>query len=388
MSDIRPTEQLFALESRVPAEDWAWALAARRVLDSVVRPTIDEDFDTGYFRHEVVAAFAEAGMLGLQLTGYGCAGASPLAYGLVCHEVEAVDSGWRTLLSVQGSLAMAAIAKFGSEAQKQEHLPRMAAGEVLGCFALTEPGGGSDPASMTTRATRDGGDWVLTGAKRWIGLATIADLAVVWAHTDEGVRGFLVPTDAAGFTATAIGGKLAMRSSIQCDIRLDSVRVPESARLPGAEGLRAPFACLTEARYGIVWGVTGIARECIDVAVRFARERTLFGGPLAGKQLAQDKLARMFVRYETSVLLALELARLKAAGALEPAQVSVGKLNNVRDAVAVAHAARELLGGDGITAAYPVMRHLANLEAVRTYEGTDDIHSLVIGRALTGVSAF
>ena len=388
MSRNSPVEDVFSLESRVPAADWAWALSARRVLEDVVRPTIDDDFDAGYFRHEIVQAFADAGMLGLQLNGYGCAGASPLAYGLVCQEVEAVDSGWRTLLSVQGSLAMAAISKFGAEAQKQEYLPRMAAGEVIGCFGLTEPGGGSDPATMSTRAVRDGGDWVITGAKRWIGLATVADIAIIWAHTDHGVRGFIVPTDAKGFRAAAIGGKLAMRSSIQCDIRLDAVRVPDSARLPDAEGLRAPFACLTEARYGIVWGVTGVARECLDIATLFSRERVLFGEPLAAKQLTQDKLARMFVRYVTSVLLAMDLARLKAEGVLEPAQVSVGKLNNVRDAIVVAHVARELLGGDGITAQYPVMRHLANLEAVRTYEGTDDIHALVIGRALTGINAF
>lgn len=384
----RPTETLFPLQARVPSDDWALAMRARSVVDEVVRPHIDADFEAGYFRREVVGAFAEAGLLGLHIRGYGCAGASPLAYGLVCQEVEAVDSGWRTLLSVQGSLAMGAIAKFGSDAQKEHLLPRMARGELIGCFGLTEPAGGSDPAAMATTARRDGSDWVIDGAKRWIGLATIADIAVIWARTDDGVRGFVVPTDTAGFTATAIGGKLAMRSSIQCDIGLDGARVPADAMLPGADGLRAPFACLTDARFGIAWGATGIARECIDVAAGFSRERRLFGDVLAAKQLTQDKLARMFVRYETSVLLALELARQKAAGPIDPVQVSVGKLNNVRDAVAVAHAAREILGGDGITSAYPVMRHLANLEAIRTYEGTDDIHSLIIGRALTGHAAF
>lgn len=388
MSDLRPTETLFPLLDRVPTADAEWALRARRVVDEHVRATIDDDAELARFRHETVTAFAEAGLLGLHISGYGCAGASPLAYGLVCQEVEAVDSGWRTLLSVQGSLAMGAIAKFGSEQHKQELLPRMARGEVIGCFGLTEPAGGSDPAAMTTNARRDGSDWVIDGTKRWIGLATIADVAVIWARADEGVRGFLVPTDAPGFTATAITGKFAMRSSIQCDITLDGVRLPADAALPEASGLSAPFACLTDARYGIAWGVTGIARACIDLAVEFTRERRLFGDALAAKQLTQDKLARMFVRYETSVLLALELARLKAAGPIDPVQISVGKLNNVQDAVAVAQAARQLLGGDGITSAYPVMRHLANLEAVRTYEGTDDIHALIIGRALTGHSAF
>jgi glutaryl-CoA dehydrogenase len=269
----------------------------------------------------------------------------------------------------------------------------MARGEVIGCFALTEPDGGSDPAAMTTRATRVGGDWVISGTKRWIGLASVAGVAIVWAQTDDGVRGFLVPTDSPGFTATPIAGKLSMRASIQCDIELDRVRVPESARLPearglGARGLGAPFSCLNEARYGIVWGVMGAARSCFEAALERSRNREVFGGPIGRFQLTQEKLAGMLLEYEKGVLLALHLGRAKEAGTLTPAQISVGKLNNVREAIAIAGTARSVLGGDGVTSEFPVMRHLANLEAVRTYEGTDEIHALIVGRALTGLAAF
>jgi glutaryl-CoA dehydrogenase len=382
------TERLLPLENLVSADDWSWALKARRVAREVIRPVIDQDFEARHFRHEVVPALAAEGLLGLHINGYGCAGAGPVAYGLVCQEIEAVDSGWRTFLSVQGSLAMSAIAKFGSEEQKNEYLPRMAAGEAIGCFALTEPAGGSDPAAMTTTAVRDGDDWLITGTKRWIGLANLADVAVVWARTDEGVRGFIVPTDTPGYTATPIENKFAMRASVQCEIEFDNVRVPESLRLPAAEGLKAPFGCLNEARFGIAWGVTGVIRDCIDVATEYSQNRMLFGEPLAGKQITQDKLARMFISYETSVLLALHLAGLKAKGAVDPVQISVAKYNNTRAAIDAARVTREILGGDGVTSDYPVMRHMANLEAVRTYEGTDEVHSLIIGRALTGLSAF
>ncbi|BDZ45274.1 acyl-CoA dehydrogenase family protein [Naasia aerilata] len=379
---------VFDLDELLQPTEREWQQRARRVARERIAPTIEEDFENGHFRAELVPELAEAGLLGMHISGYGCAGASATSYGAVCLELEAADSGWRTFVSVQGSLAMSAIAKFGSEEQKNEWLPRMAAGEVIGCFALTEPEGGSDPAAMRTRAVRDGGDWILTGAKRWIGLASIAGVAVVWAQTDEGVRGFLVPTQTTGFTATPIAGKLAMRASIQCDISLDSVRVPESARLPDAAGLSAPFSCLNEARFGIVWGVMGAARTCLEAALSRATSRDVFGGPIGRFQLTQDKLANMLLEYEKGVLLALHIARSKDAGTLGPAQISVGKLNNVREAIRIAGTARSILGGDGVTSEFPVMRHMANLEAVRTYEGTDEVHTLVLGRALTGIAAF
>jgi glutaryl-CoA dehydrogenase len=287
---------------------------------------------------------------------------------------------------------MSAIAKHGSEEQKQEWLPRMARGEAIGCFGLTEPQGGSDPAGMTTTARRDGSgegaDWVIDGAKRWIGLASVAQVAVIWAQTDDGVRGFLVPTDTPGFTATPIAGKLSMRASIQCDIALDGVRVTADAMLPGARGLSGPFACLNEARYGIVWGAMGAARSCLEAAISRATSREVFGRPIGANQLIQAKLADMTVEYEKGMLLALHLGRLKDRGVLTPVQISVGKLNSVREALDIAREARAILGGDGVTSEFPVMRHLANLESVRSYEGTDEIHQLVIGRALTGLNAF
>ncbi|MCU1438075.1 MAG: acyl-CoA dehydrogenase [Naasia sp.] len=379
---------VFDLDALLAPGEREWQQKARRVARERILPVIEEDFENRHFRQELVPALAAEGFLGMHITGYGCAGASATAYGAVCLELEAADSGWRTFVSVQGSLAMSAIAKFGSEEQKSEWLPRMAAGEAIGCFALTEPEGGSDPAAMRTTAVREGDDWVITGTKRWIGLASIAAVAVVWAQTEEGVRGFLVPTDTAGFRATPIEGKFAMRSSIQCDIAFDGVRVPDTARLPEARGLRGPFSCLNEARYGIVWGAMGAARSCLLAALDRAMSREVFGGPMGRFQLTQAKLADMLLEYEKGVLLALHLGRLKDAGTLEPAQISVGKLNSVREALAIASSARSMLGGDGVTSEFPVMRHMANLEAVRTYEGTDEIHSLVLGRALTGLAAF
>ena len=365
-----------------------WQQRARRITEDRILPTIEHDFEAARFRAELVPHLAEAGLLGMHLSGHGCAGASATAYGAVCLELEAADSGWRTFVSVQGSLAMSAIAHAGSEEQQRRWLPEMAAGRVIGCFALTEPEGGSDPASMRTTAVRDGTDWVLTGTKRWIGLASVAGVAVVWAATEEGVRGFLVPTDSAGFSATPITGKLALRASLQCDVRLDGVRVPEDARLPGAEGLRAPFSCLNEARFGIVWGAMGAARTCLEAALDRAVSRRVFGEAIGRYQLTQEKLATMLLEYEKGVLLALHLGRAKDRGDLDPVQISVGKLNNVREAIRIASTARSVLGGDGVTHEFPVMRHMANLEAVRTYEGTDEIHTLVIGRALTGLNAF
>lgn len=379
---------VFDLDALLEPDERDWQQRARRVAEERIAPGIEDDFEAARFREDLVPHLAEAGLLGMHLTGYGCAGASATSYGAVCLELEAVDSGWRTFVSVQGSLAMSAIAKHGSEEQKRRWLPEMAAGRVIGCFALTEPEGGSDPASMRTTAVRDGGDWVLTGAKRWIGLASVAGVAVVWAVTEEGVRGFLVPTDAEGFTAAPITGKLALRASLQCDVRLDAVRVADDARLPGAEGLRAPFSCLNEARFGIVWGAMGAARTCLEAALERATSRRVFGDAIGRYQLTQEKLATMLLEYEKGVLLALHLGRAKDRGALDPVQISVAKLNNVREAIGIVSAARSVLGGDGVTHEFPVMRHMANLEAVRTYEGTDEIHTLVVGRALTGLNAF
>ncbi|TFB98263.1 MULTISPECIES: acyl-CoA dehydrogenase family protein [unclassified Cryobacterium] len=381
-------DSVFDLDDLLAPEEVVWSRKARAFATNRILPTIEQDFEDRFFRAELVPELGAAGFLGMHLEGYGCAGASAVSYGLVCLELEAADSGWRTLVSVQGSLAMSAIHKYGTEDQKQRWLPGMAAGSLIGCFALTEPTGGSDPAAMRTTARRDGGDWVLTGTKRWIGLASVADVAVVWAQTDAGVRGFLVPTGTAGFTATPIAGKLSMRASIQCDVTLDGVRLPADAVLPGATGLSGPFSCLNEARFGIVWGSMGAARSCLDAAIARSRSREVFGRPIGAMQLTQAKLADMLVEYEKGVLLALHLGRLKERGTLSPAQISVGKLNSVREAIRIAGLARSILGGDGVTNEFPVMRHLANLESVRTYEGTDEIHQLVIGRALTGMPAF
>lgn len=387
-SSALAVDEVFDLGVLLSDEEKRWQLAAREFATTRIMPTIEQDFEDKHFRSEFIGELGAAGFLGMHLNGYGTAGAGAVSYGLACLELEAADSGWRTFVSVQGSLAMSAIAKFGSEDQKQEWLPRMAAGDAVGCFALTEPSGGSDPAGMLTRAERVGDDWVITGSKRWIGLASIAAVAVVWAQTVDGVRGFLVPTDTPGFTATPIDGKLSMRASIQCDIVLDGVRVPDSARLPEARGLRGPFSCLNEARYGIIWGAMGAARSCLEIAVQRSRTREVFGKPIGAMQLTQDKLAGMFLEYQKGLLLALHIGRQKEAGTLTPAQISVGKLNNVREAIAIAGAARSILGGDGITSEFPVMRHMNNLESVRTYEGTDEIHSLIVGRALTGLDAF
>lgn len=382
-------ERVFDIEPLITAEEREWQLKARRVAAEVIAPVVDDDFETKFFRKEVIAKLAEAGFLGMHIKGYGCAGASAVAYGLVCHELEAVDTAWRTFVSVQGSLAMSSIAKHGSEEQKNHYLPRMAKGELLGCFGLTEPQGGSDPSTMITTARRDGDDWIINGTKRWIGLGTLADIAIIWGKDDEGiVRGFIVPTDTAGYQAENIDGKLAMRNSVQCEIQLTDVRVPEANRLPEAKGLKAPFMCLNEARYGITWGAMGAARTCIEVAVDRSTSRDVFGGPIARHQITQVKLADMFVEYEKGMLLSIHLGKLKDAGKLTPFQISVGKVNSVREAIEIAGKARSILGGDGITNEFPVMRIMANLEAVRTYEGTDEIHQLVLGRDLTGIAAF
>ena len=388
-------DAVFDLDALLTDEEREWRDRARRFAQERIAPVIEQDFEDKHFRRELVREAGELGFLGMHLTGYGCAGAGAVSYGLVCLELEAADSGWRTFVSVQGSLAMSAIHKYGSEEQKQRWLPGMATGELIGCFALTEPQGGSDPAAMTTVARREGDEWVIDGAKRWIGLASLADVAVVWARVaddsaeDAGVvRGFLVPTSTPGFTATPIDGKLSMRASVQCDVTFEDVRVPADAVLPGARGLSGPFGCLNEARYGIVWGAMGAARSCLEAALGRSITREVFGRPIGANQLIQAKLADMLVEVEKGVLLALHLGRLKERGALTPAQISVGKLNSVREALTIAHEARAILAGDGITNEFPVMRHAANLESVRTYEGTDEVHQLVIGRALTGLNAF
>lgn len=381
-------ESVFSLTPMLTDDERAWRAKARRLATERILPIIENDFEAKHFRKELIPELAAEGFLGMHINGYGCAGAGAVAYGLVCMELEAADSGWRTFVSVQGSLAMSAIAKFGSEEQKQRWLPRMAAGEAIGCFALTEPTGGSDPAGMTTTARREGDEWVISGQKRWIGLASIADVAVVWAMTDEGVRGFLVTAGTPGFRSEAIDGKLSMRASIQCDVFLDDVRIPASAMLPTAQGLSGPFSCLNEARYGIIWGAMGAARACLEIAVDRSHTRVVFGKPIGAKQLTQQKLADMLLEYQKGTLLALHIGRQKEAGTLSIDQISVGKLNNVREAIAIAREARTILGGDGITDEFPVMRHMNNLESVRTYEGTDEIHTLIIGRALTGQAAF
>jgi glutaryl-CoA dehydrogenase len=330
----------------------------------------------------------DLGLLGMHLKGYGCAGRSAVEYGLAAMELEAGDSGIRTFVSVQGSLAMSALSKFGSEDHKQRWLPGMAAGDQIGAFGLTEPNAGSDPANMTTRAVRDGSDWVLSGAKRWIGLASIATVAIIWAATQEGIRGYVVPTDTPGFTATPISGKLSMRASIQCDITLADVRLPADAVLPDIIGLKGPFSCLNEARYGIMWGAMGAARDAYESALNYAIARTQFGTPVASFQLTQQKLVDMVLEIQKGVLVALQTGRLKDAGHLRPEQISFGKLNNVRQAIEICRTARTILGANGITLDHSPLRHAANLESVRTYEGTDEVHTLIMGRAITCIPAF
>ncbi len=380
---------LLALDSLLSDEELAMRDLVRRAADEYGRPYVGQWFEDGRIpSRELAKRFGQLGLLGMHLHGYGCAGASAVAYGLACMELEAVDSGLRSLVSVQGSLAMYAIHRYGTEEQKLAWLPAMAAGDVLGCFGLTEPDHGSDPGSMTTRARRDGAGWVLRGTKMWITNAPVADVAVVWARTDEGIRGFIVPMQTAGVTANEIHHKLSLRASSTGEIVLDDVRLPLDARLPEATGLRAPLSCLTEARQGIAWGALGAARDCLDTAIGYACDRDQFGRPIAGFQLTQAKLADMTVELQKGFLLALHVARLSDAGTVRPEQVSVAKLNNVREALAIARQCRTILGANGISLEYPVLRHANNLESVLTYEGTSEVHQLVIGQQLTGISAF
>ena len=361
----------------------------RAFVDAKIRPNIADWYENAVFPTEIVRDMGDLGLLGMHLEGYGCPGRSAVEYGIAALELEAGDSGLRTFVSVQGSLAMSAIRRFGSEEQKNRYLPGMAAGELIGCFGLTEPTAGSDPGAMATTAVRGSdGSWVLNGAKRWIGLASIADVAVIWAATEDGIRGFLVPTDTPGFTATPIEGKLSMRASIQCDIALDDVALPAEAVLPEVTGLKGPFSCLNEARYGIMWGAMGAARDSFEVALDYAQNRLQFDKPLTAYQITQEKLVDMALEIQKGTLLALQTGRLKDAGRLDPVQISVGKLNNCREAIAICRDARTMLGGNGITLDYSPLRHANNLESVRTYEGTDEVHTLILGRHITGQQAF
>jgi len=384
----RPLD-LIAADTLLSEEERAIRDTVRQFSTTTLRPHIAEWFEAGTLpARDLAKQLGGLGVLGMHLEGYGCAGTSAVAYGLACMELEAVDSGIRSLVSVQGSLAMFAIWRWGSEEQKATWLPDMATGERIGCFGLTEPDFGSDPSGMRTTARRDASDWVLNGTKMWITNGAIADVAVVWAQTDEGIRGFVVPTDTPGFSAPIIKSKLSLRASITSELVLEDVRLPDSAVLPEVTGLKGPLACLGEARFGIVFGVVGAARDCLETAIDYAINREQFDRPIAGFQLTQKKLADMTVELDKAFLLALHLGRLKDVGAITPQMVSVGKLNNVREAIAIARESRTILGGNGITLEYPVLRHANNLESVLTYEGTEEIHTLVVGQAVTGIAAY
>jgi glutaryl-CoA dehydrogenase len=385
---VQPTD-LLGLDAQLSDEDRLIAETVRRFAGDRVLPSVEEWYEQGTFpTRELGPEIGELGLLGMHLTGYGCAGTSATSYGVACRELEAADSGLRSFVSVQGSLAMFPIWKYGSDEQKERWLPGMARGELIGCFGLTEPDSGSDAASMKTRARRDGSDWVLSGTKMWITNGGVADVAVVWARTDDGIRGFLVPGGTPGFTTQDIHRKHSLRASITSELVLDDVRLPDDAVLPGVTGMRGPLSCLSEARYGILWGAVGSARTCFVAALEYAKSRPQFGRPIAGFQLTQQKLVDMMVELQKAQLLALHIGRLKDEGRVAPEHISIGKLNNVREALAIAREARTILGANGISSEYPIMRHAANLESVLTYEGTNEIHTLILGQALTGQSAF
>jgi len=389
VTDALSRLDLLDLDADLSDENRLLRDTVRKFADDRLRPHIRDWFEDGSLpARDLALEFGALGVLGMHLTGYGCAGASATQYGIACTEIEAVDSGLRSLVSVQGSLAMFAIHAFGSEEHKQRWLPEMAKGSALGCFGLTEADSGSDPGSMRTRATRDGTDWVLHGAKMWITNGSIADVAVVWARTPDGIRGFLVEKGTPGFTAQDIHHKLSLRASVTSSLSLDEVRVPASAELPLARGLKGPLSCLSEARYGIVWGVTGAARDALASTIDYATTRTQFGRPIAGFQLTQRKLAEAAVALNHAWLTAQRLGELKDAGQITPTQVSFGKFANVRAALDICRDARSILGGSGITTEYPVLRHALNLETVYTYEGTHEVHTLVLGQELTGLDAF
>ena len=389
MSATVRVENLLELDSLLAPEDIELRQTVHRFGDQRLRPHIADWFESGEVPvRELASDLGKLGLLGMHLKGYGCGGSTATAYGLVCQELEAIDSGLRSLVSVQGSLAMFAIYRWGSEEQRNQWLPAMATGDVIGCFGLTEPDFGSNPSGMRTTARRDGSDWILNGSKMWITNGSVADIAIVWARAEEGIVGFIVPSGTPGFSARDMTHKLSLRASITSELHLDDVRLPDDAKLPDAQGLSGPLSCLSEARFGIVFGSVGAARDCLQTTLDYVGTRDVFDKPLAGYQLTQAKIADMAVELSKAQLLALHLGRLKDDGRIRPEQVSVGKLNNVREAIKIARQCRTLLGANGITLEYPVIRHANNLESVLTYEGTSEVHQLVIGEALTGVSAF
>ena len=380
---------LYDIDSLLTEEHRAIRDTVRRYVDDRIKPEVADWFEAGEIpARELAREMGALGLLGMHLEGYGCAGTDATAYGLACLELEAGDSGIRSLVSVTGSLAMFAIHAYGSEEQRQQWLPGMATGELLGCFGLTEADHGSNPSGMRTTAKRDGDDWVLDGTKMWITNGTVADVAVVWAQTDDGIRGFIVPTDTPGFSASAIHKKLSLRASVTAELVLDGVRLPADAMLPNVRGLKGPLGCLSEARFGIIFGAMGAARDCLETAIDYSISREQFDRPIAGFQLTQKKLADMTLSLGNGMLLALHLGRLKDEHRITPQQVSVGKLNNARAALDIARECRSILGGNGITLEYPIIRHMNNLESVFTYEGTNEIHTLVVGETVTGISAY
>lgn len=386
----KPPERndVLALDELLTEEELAVRDDTRAFVGEKITPNIKDWYEDAHFPRDLVPEMGEAGLLGMHLSGYGCAGKSATEYGLACMELEAGDTSLRTFVSVQGSLVMSGIHKFGSEEQKEEWLPRLASGEAIGAFGLTEPEAGSDPASMKTNARKDGTDWILNGSKRWIGMGSIADVVLVWAQTEDGIRGFLIPTDTPGYSAKDIEHKLSLRASIQSELYFEDLRLPEEAVLPEVRGLKGPFACLGEARYGIIWGVMGAARDCYETALTYSKEREQFGKAVSSFQLTQQKLVDMMLEIEKGLLVAWRIGRLKDEGNVRPEHISFGKLNNVREALDIAREARTILGGNGVTLEYPVMRHMSNLESVLTYEGTSEVHTLILGNALTGTPAF
>ena len=390
MIDTRAALDLAGIDDLLSADEKAVRDSVRSLCERRVEPYVGDWFERGEIDdiRGLAKELGALGVLGMHLTGYGCAGMSATEYGLACLELEATDSGLRSLVSVQGSLAMYSIWKYGSEEQKTEWLPRLAAGEALGCFGLTEPDAGSDPSSMLTRARRDGDDWILDGRKMWITNGSVADVAVVWAKTEDGVNGFVVPTSTPGFSAPRIEHKMSLRASVTSELVLEGVRLPASAMLPEARGLKAPLGALNEARYGIVWGSLGAARSSLQAVLSYASERTQFGRPLSGFQLTQQKLVDMNLELTKGLLLALHLGRRKDAGTLRTEEISLGKLNNVREALDICRTSRTILGANGISLEYPVIRHMNNLESVLTYEGTVEMHTLILGQAMTGENAF
>jgi glutaryl-CoA dehydrogenase len=386
-SDPAPTD-LLRIDDELADEERMVRDTVRKFTADKIMPNIADWFEAGTVPKEIFPELGQLGLLGMHLKGYGCAGMSATAYGVACRELEAADSGLRSMVSVQGSLAMFPIWKYGSDEQKDEWLPRMASGQAIGCFGLTEPDHGSDPSGMKTRAKRNGADWVLSGSKMWITNGGVADLAVVWAGTDDGIRGFVVPKAARGFTTRNIHKKMSLRASVTSELHFDEVKLPGSAVLPGVHGLKGPLSCLSEARFGILWGVTGAARSCFEAAADYARTREQFGQKIGGFQLTQRKLAWMLADLQRAQLLALHIGKLKEAGLITPEQISLGKMSNVRTAIDIAREARTVLGANGITLEYPVIRHANNLESVLTYEGTEEIHTLALGQAITGISAY